>query len=296
MERSVPMLANFEKRNYNGNERVWIGRYRNLQNLPHWHLESELLYVESGAVIVSDNHEKYHLAQGDAIFLQGGDIHYIKSEPDSIVAITLFDSSLISGMLKDHRLACAKLEHPYPIQTCFEHMQEELTSHTSFYELKLRSLITGLMVDIFRQEELAVQIQPDKEKHSSIDNYKNLLSEIESKYDYITFSDAADFMKLSEPYFSKFFRKVSGMTFSQYLNTVRLEHAIELLKNNTTHMPITEIAAQCGFDTIRHFNRVFKDITGMSPRQMPSDYVLDVRPIRAISEAFDPTLKNSELL
>ena len=78
------MLANFEKRNYNGNERVWIGRYRNLQNLPHWHLESELLYVESGAVIVSDNHEKYHLAQGDAIFLQGGDIHYIKSEPDSI--------------------------------------------------------------------------------------------------------------------------------------------------------------------------------------------------------------------
>ena len=52
MERSVPMLANFEKRNYNGNERVWTGRYRNLQNLPHWHLESELLSVESGEIIV----------------------------------------------------------------------------------------------------------------------------------------------------------------------------------------------------------------------------------------------------
>ena len=63
------------------------------------------------------------------------------------------------------------------------------------------------------------------------------------------------------------------MTFSQYLNAVRLEHAIELLKNNTEHLAITEIAAKCGFDTIRHFNRVFKDITGMSPRQMPSDYV-----------------------
>ena len=288
------MLANFEKRNYNGNERVWTGRYRNLQNLPHWHLESELLYVESGEIIVSDNHEKYPLSQGDSIFLQGGDIHYIKSAPESIVAIILFDSSLITGILKEHRLACAKLEHHYPIKECFEQMQSELKSHDMFYELKLCSLITGLMVDIFRLEELTSQIQP--EKHSSIDNYKNLLAEIESKYDYITFSDAAEFMKLSEPYFSKFFRKVSGMTFSQYLNTVRLEHAIELLKNNTNHMPITEIAAQCGFDTIRHFNRVFKDITGMSPRQMPSDYVLDVRPIRTISDAFDPTLQNSELL
>lgn len=288
------MLANFEKRNYNGKERVWAGRYRNLQNLPHWHLESELLYVESGEITVSDNHEKYMLSQGDAIFVQGGDIHYIKSEPDSIVAITLFDSALISGILKDHRLACAKLEHQYSIQDAFEEIQTELNSRSLFYELKLRSLITSLMVEIFRSEDLAAQTQP--EKHSSIDNYKNLLSEIESKYDYITFSDAADFMKLSEPYFSKFFRKVSGMTFSQYLNTVRLEHAIELLKNNTEHMPITEIAAKCGFDTIRHFNRVFKDITGMSPRQMPSDYVLDIRPIRAISDAFDPTLQNSELL
>ena len=66
------MLANFEKRNYNGKERVWVGRYRNLQNLPHWHLESELIYVESGEIIVSDNHEKYPLATRDAIFLQGG--------------------------------------------------------------------------------------------------------------------------------------------------------------------------------------------------------------------------------
>lgn len=288
------MLANFEKRNYNGKERVWTGRYRNLQNLPHWHLESELIYVESGEIIVSDNHEKYPLSTGDTIFLQGGDIHYIKSAPDSIVAIILFDSSLLNGILKEHRLTKAKLEYTYPIKEYFEKMQTELKSQKMFYDLKLRSLITDLMIKIFRTEELTAQIQP--EKHSSIDNYKNLLSEIEAKYDYITFSDAANFMKLSEPYFSKFFRKVSGMTFSQYLNTVRLEHAIELLKNNTEHLPITEIAAKCGFDTIRHFNRVFKDITGMSPRQMPSDYVLDVRPIRAISDAFNPTLQNSELL
>lgn len=44
----VSMLANFEKRAYNGTERVWTGRYRNLHNLPHWHLENELICVEQG--------------------------------------------------------------------------------------------------------------------------------------------------------------------------------------------------------------------------------------------------------
>ena len=52
-EGMVSMLANFEKRAYNGTERVWTGRYRNLHNLPHWHLENELICVEQGQVTVS---------------------------------------------------------------------------------------------------------------------------------------------------------------------------------------------------------------------------------------------------
>ena len=86
------------------------------------------------------------------------------------------------------------------------------------------------------------------------------------------------------------------MTFSQYLNTVRLEKAIDLLNHNQEHLSMTEIASQCGFDTIRHFNRTFKDITGMTPRELPPDYVLEIQPIRTIEAAFDPTLKSSELL
>jgi xylan 1,4-beta-xylosidase len=103
-------------------------------------------------------------------------------------------------------------------------------------------------------------------------------------------------MGLSEPYFSKFFRKISGMTFSQYLNIVKMEHAIEMLQDNPSRLSVTEVSTQCGFNTIRHFNRIFKDITGISPRQLTSDYVLDIRPIRTMQDAFNPTLQNSELL
>lgn len=288
------MLANFEKREYQGKERVWTGRYRNLHNLPHWHLECELIYIEQGKTIVSHNHQEYSLCAGDAIFLNSGEIHYIKSEENSVVSICLFDSALIQSLTKTQRLLSAKLRRSYPIPECFEKIKIELNEQKPFFELQTCVQITSLMIEIFRNEAVSEQTQP--KERSSIANYKNLLIEIEEKYGYITFSDAAAFMGLSEPYFSKFFRKISGMTFSQYLNTVRLEKAIEMLHHNEKQLSITEIAAACGFDTIRHFNRTFKDMTGMTPRQLPADYVLDIQPLRTIQDAFDPTLQSSELL
>lgn len=288
------MLANFETRNYEGKERVWTGRYRNLHNLPHWHLESELIYIEKGPVIVSNNHEKYSLDSGDAIFLSSGEVHYIKSEEESIVHMALFDSAIIQDLLGRYRLRQAKLRHHYPIPECLAEIHQEILERPLFFELQCCESITSLLIQIFRCEELMERTE--SEEGSSISHYKNLLDEIENKYSYITFSDAAAFMGLSEPYFSKFFRKISGMTFSQYLNSVKLKHAIDLLQDQKSNLPITEISARCGFDTIRHFNRVFKNITGMSPRELPADYVLDDRPIRTIQDAFNPTLQSSELL
>ena len=107
------MLANFEKRAYNGTERVWTGRYRNLHNLPHWHLENELICVEQGQATVSHNHQEYLLTEGDAIFLGSGEIHYIKSDPDSITAITLFDAALTASLTNCCQLCCAKLSTDY---------------------------------------------------------------------------------------------------------------------------------------------------------------------------------------
>ena len=97
------MLANFEQRDTSGAERVWTGRYRNLHNLPHWHLENELICVEQGTVTVSHNHQEYTLTAGESIFLASGEIHYIKSDPDSITAITLFDVALTADLCQAFR-------------------------------------------------------------------------------------------------------------------------------------------------------------------------------------------------
>ena len=146
------MLANFEKRAYNGTERVWTGRYRNLHNLPHWHLENELICVEQGQATVSHNHQEYLLTEGDAIFLGSGEIHYIKSDPDSITAITLFDAALTASLTNCCQLCCAKLSTDYDILHVFSQIQEELQQRRPFFEQQTCLLLLQLMIRIFREE------------------------------------------------------------------------------------------------------------------------------------------------
>lgn len=289
------MLANFEKRENTDKSSVWAGSYQNLHNLPHWHLECELIYVQAGEVTVSHSNTAYHLQKEDCIFINSGEIHYIKGSEDSITDILMFDTALLGNISPKHfQLLYPRLRHHYPVMEYFHAIRDELKKKKEFYDVKVSCLMTDFIIDIFRHEPLCEQKQ--LKDSSSIENYKNLLSEIEEKCSYITFEDACDFMGLSKPYFSRFFKNLSGMTFSQYLNIIRLEKAIQLLNHNTENLSITQIASSCGFDTIRHFNRVFKDFTGLSPRQLPENYVLSSHSIRSMKKNFNPTLPCSVLV
>lgn len=288
------MLANFEHRENIGKNRVWAGRYENLHNLPHWHLECELLFVEKGSVTLSLNNTLYDLETGCAFFIDSGEVHYIKGESESIAEILMFDSPLLDEITKSLRPLSPKLSSSYPVRNYYNRIKRELSLREPFFEQKICGYISDLMIEIFRKELLGERKQNNT--NSSTENYKNLLQEIEEKCSYITFEDACRFMGLSKPYFSRFFKNISGMTFSQYLNIIRLEKAIFLLNHNHGQLSITDIASQCGFDTIRHFNRVFKDFTGFSPRQLPSNFVLSSHSIKSMQQNFNPTLPSSRLL
>ena len=72
-------------------------------------------------------------------------------------------------------------------------------------------------------------------------------------------------------YFCKMFKKATGLRFTQYLSRVRIEKAKNLLLN--PNLRVSEIAYEVGFQSLTHFNRVFKRVTGQSPtayrKQLP---------------------------
>jgi AraC-like DNA-binding protein/ligand-binding sensor protein len=81
--------------------------------------------------------------------------------------------------------------------------------------------------------------------------------------DPIDLAKVAQAMHVSTFYFCKMFKKATGLTFTSYLSRVRVEKAKTLLLN--PHLRISEIAYDVGFQSLTHFNRMFRKIVGESP-------------------------------
>lgn len=286
------MLAKYEYRRYSGEEKVWIGQYLNLTNAPHWHYDDELVYVKKGDAVLVVSGNSYPLSCGEAAFIQSGKIHYLKGSKDSLLSFLIYDSSLTSFLTKKKELASPVLKDGEEVNHFYLQIEEEYQKKLPYYEEKVSSLVKELLIQIFRRYKT---VEAKKEKDPLQERYRALLEEIDEKYDTITFSEAASFLALSQPYFSKYFEKMSGMNFSSYLNLVRVEKAIQLLQSEKK-TPITEVATKSGFSSLRNFNLVFKKLTGYSPKALPFDYSYQGIVLPTNCETFDPTGKDSKLL
>ena len=79
----------------------------------------------------------------------------------------------------------------------------------------------------------------------------------------ISLDEVAQVVHLSPSYFSRLFKTETGQTFSEYLQTVRIERAKSFLKNG--ECSLTEIAEKTGFFDQSHFIKIFKQATGVTP-------------------------------
>lgn len=84
-------------------------------------------------------------------------------------------------------------------------------------------------------------------------------------HEQIRLADLAEYMHISESHLSRIFRKNIGMSFTQYLINIRIEAAISLMNN--TNLKVYEIAEKVGYHNVEHFSRIFKQITGKSPKE-----------------------------
>jgi AraC-like DNA-binding protein len=84
----------------------------------------------------------------------------------------------------------------------------------------------------------------------------------------ISLGQVAKAVNTSTFYFCKMFKKVTGINFTHYLSRVRIEKSKNLLLN--PNLRVSEIAFEVGFQSLTHFNRVFKKILGQSPTEYRS--------------------------
>jgi len=79
----------------------------------------------------------------------------------------------------------------------------------------------------------------------------------------ITLDEISEKVSMTVPAFCRYFKKVTGKTFTQFVNEYRIVHATKLLAENPAS--ITDICFESGFNNFSHFNKLFKKFTGKSP-------------------------------
>lgn len=79
---------------------------------------------------------------------------------------------------------------------------------------------------------------------------------------HISLDDIADKVSMTVPAFCRYFKKVTGKTFTKFVNEYRVVHATKLLSES--QISITDVCFECGFNNFSHFNNVFKEFTGKS--------------------------------
>lgn len=243
----------------------------------HYHPEYELTLIVRGRGwrMVGDNQSAFEA--GDLVLLGPGLPHTWVSdgEEQGVEAVVVQFSSEFIGRLID-------LEEMLGVKQClakserglrFVHHEEDglssmmqsLPNATGIDKLtalwKLLHLLSGQKAELLASAQY--QSMAGSVNQSRINQVCQYVQE--HAHQPIQLQQVAHLIHLTPGAFCKFFKRVTGKTFSDYVNDIRIAHVRHQLKS--TDKTIAEIAYANGFDTLTYFNRVFRKKTGISPRE-----------------------------
>lgn len=250
--------------------------------LAHWHIDVEIVYVCDGSILISVNDESRVLSKGDMAVINSTDIHrYDSTNMHSEIIVTIFHPELIGHpagwpeegyynpvFIESNRINRLDKNEQDNLLRIIHDITQEYTVQKPFFESYLHGLIIEFTALLQRHFMTPLNGAVKRRiRLPDIGKIKKAIEYINQNYrDEISLETISEIVDLSPAYFSRLFAKYSGTNFNSYLGRIRVNAAEKLIK--TTQDSIISIAYECGFNSIRTFNRTFKSIKGCSPSQL----------------------------
>ena len=250
-------------------------RLRNIPRPPfkHWHQRTEFLLVHSGSCRVWIGKEEFQGKPGDVFVIHSGEIHTLSCEKDNLLYVCTFDPSILYSFQPDVQFlqsyiparALEQIGLLEQVRGLFAEMLQEKQQEKSWHDVLIRCDIIRLYSLFVRHFPREVSVS--KQSITKFLHFQQALSFIAEHFgEDIKLSDVAKIINYNPSYVSSLFVSYTGVNFKSYLDSFRINKAVELIKN--TNATITDISAQCGYENIRTFNNTFKRVTQMTPTQM----------------------------
>lgn len=233
----------------------------------HWHNSIEITYVVKGLKIQQMENKKIIAPAGTLILVNSGVMHDIDVKKGLEGIVLLIDRNYIDYVCPQCIDRGFSLEKDLEAKVKIEDYLFELIA---VYEKnnKVKANILVLKIIEILADSLRLDGYYVKEKHD--DESYELAMSITEFIDYhhaqkISLDDLAKLTSYNKTYLANIFKKKTGITIFEYLRNVRMQHCLEKLRN--TDETITNIALNNGFANIQIFNRVFKELYQMTPKQ-----------------------------
>ncbi len=236
--------------------------------VPHAHHNVELLICTDGEFCVSCKFKDVVLRRGDAMIAFSNDVHaYRKSSTGRglliIVSPTLLPTSMQS--LPHKQYGNFALEHDEALVDLGNALWQEYEKDADMdVMVGYLYVIYGTLRKALPYQECALGV--DAEHFSKILQY---LSEHYTQD--LSLKSISEHFGISACHLSRTFTQKLSCRFLQYLHSLRVEHAKTLLTQSS--MTVLSIAYESGFSDQRTFNRVFKELTGYTPKEYRAHFL-----------------------
>ena len=245
---------------------------RDFVSTKHLHQEVEITYVLHGTVDVLVSDTLFPMHEKEMLLIPANVIHYYRQTDSSanILNVKFIENWVAPAFVSTHELdalqtllrSISKIHASDSTCKIIKTMQS--CTDPNFLDLFYFGHIILLLTYLLQHPEIIEYHKPISSEN--IRYIQNALKFIQDHgEEHLSLRMLANHIGLTESYCSKYFKDNIGISFVEYVNTRRISNAERLLRY--TSLNITEIAAKSGFSSIQTFNRVFKNVTGMSPTQ-----------------------------
>lgn len=240
---------------------------------PSWEIKPRITpfinftYVISGRGEFFINDIKHDVKGGDLICVQKGSKEYANTIADDLMNCYCVNAIVCDASGNEVTLPFKTVTHigvREDIIALFQEMTATWLLHDSCYRLKSRAIF---MMILSRCYQIVFGNNSQNNNNSDNRRIKMVMQHILNHYaEPLSVKDMAKMVKLSPLYFGALFKQETGQTFRQYLTTIRINQAENLLLSGMYN--VSEVSAECGFSDVFYFSKVFKEHRGISPSEI----------------------------
>ncbi len=229
---------------------------------PHINSELEIIVATRGTIDVTVGDAEITINEGEAVFILPYETHAFSPIDDSEGRVYMFSFGLVEPFYNSHggkSIESGKFSLPEEIRSYLAYATPNAEQNPD--EFAAKSLFFPLVSEFLKTCTSAVL---HNNRHTL--SVRKIVDYIhENLTEKITLSSVSQALGISSAAISEILREYTGITFTDFVNNLRLEKAVHLLHD--CDISITEAAYTSGFGSIRNFNRIFYDTLGITPSE-----------------------------